>query len=164
MPTTNITPVTPGAQVLTFAERRAKLVEQENAWQQYNSEAPFYTEDMIQSLEKLANKTFPTDSFNSNAYQEAIVESLSKTISPEVGILDFWKAMGKAGCQNLLIEDGHLNFYTKNHQKIDITHYTQPIVFEAHSSYYRQRQLDRENRILEARKQLQELLKEIHKH
>jgi len=138
-------------------------VAQENAWQQYNSNTRFHAKSMVKSLEELANKTFPTDTFNSNAYQEAIVESLTKTISPEVGIRDFWKAMAKAGCESISIENGHLNFYDQANAKIDITPYTQPIVFEAQSSYYRQRQLEREKRIIEARAQLQELLKEIHR-
>jgi hypothetical protein len=147
----------------TFAERTAEMVAQENAWQQYNSDARFYAKNMVKSLEELASLIFPTDNFNSNAYQEALVESLTKTISPEIGIKDFWKEMGKSGCKTLRIEDGHLNFLDEQGQKIDITHYTQPIVFEAQSSYYRQRQLEREKRIMIARQQLQELLKEIHR-
>ena len=156
--TSNISP-----QKLSFAERTANLQAQENAWQQYNSDTEFHVKNMVKSLEELAAKTFPTDSFNSNAYQEAIVESLTKTISPEVGIQDFWKAMGQAGCQSLRIDGGHLNFLDEKGQKIDITPYTQPIVFEAHSSYYRERQLERERRIMEAKMQLQSLLKEIHR-
>ncbi len=147
----------------TFAQRTAQTTAAQNVWQQYNSQAKFNAKSMVKSLEELAGKTFPSDSFNSNAYQEAIVQSLTETISPEVGVADFWKAMGKAGCKKLQIVEGHLNFLDAKGGKIDITPYTQPIVFEAHSSYYRQRQLERETRITEARKQLHELLKEIHR-
>ncbi len=147
----------------TFVQRTAARVSQENAWQQYNSKAKFDAKSMIKSLEELAGKTFPSDAFNSNAYQEAIVKSLTETISPEVGVADFWKAIAKAGCKTLAIENGHLNFYGAKDLKLDITPYTQPIVFEAHSSYYKQRQLEREARILAAREQLQSLLKEIHR-
>jgi hypothetical protein len=147
----------------TFAQRTAQTTAAQNVWQQYNSQAKFNAKSMVKSLEELAGKTFPSDSFNSNAYQEAIVQSLTETISPEVGVKDFWKAMGKAGCKKLQIVEGHLNFLDAKGGKIDITPYTQPIVFEAHSSYYRQRQLERETRITEARKQLHELLKEIHR-
>lgn len=147
----------------TFAQRTAQTTAAANAWQQYNSRAKFNAKSIVKSLEELAGLTFPSDSFNSNAYQEAIVQSLTETISPEVGVADFWKAMGKAGCKNLEIVNGHLNFLDATGNKIDITSYTQPIIFEAHSSYYRQRQLEREARITAARQQLHELLKEIHK-
>lgn len=147
----------------SFAQRTATTVAAANVWQQYNAEAKFNAKSMVKSLEELAGKTFPSDNFNSNAYQEAIVDSLTETISPEVGVKDFWKKMGTAGCKTLRIVEGHLNFFDDKGKKMDITAYTQPIVFEAHSSYYRQRQLERETRILEARKQLQELLKEIHR-
>jgi len=147
----------------TFAERTAARTASENVWQQYNAETKFNAKSMVKSLEQLANMAFPTDAFNSNAYQEAIAKSLIETISPEVGVKDFWKAMGKAGCKTLRIVDGHLNFFNSKGEKMDITPYTQPIVFEAHSSFYKQRLLERENRILTARMQLQELLKEIHK-
>jgi len=148
----------------TFAERTAEHQAQENVWQQYNADAKFNARSMVKSLEELANQTFPSDAFNSNAYQEAIAKSLTETISPEVGVKDFWKAMGKAGCKTLRIVDGHLNFFDSKKAKIDITPYTQPIVFEAHSSFYKQRLLERESRILSARQQLQDLLKEIHRH
>jgi hypothetical protein len=147
----------------SFAERTASRMAVENTWQQYNSRAKFNSRSMVKSLEELAAQTFPSDAFNSNAYQEAIVKSLAETISPEVGVNDFWKAMAKAGCKTLAIVDGHLNFYGSDEQKLDITPYTQPIVFEAHSSFYKQRQLERETRILAARQQLQALLKEIHR-
>lgn len=147
----------------TFAERTASRVTQENVWQQYNSAAKYNAKSMLKSLEELAGKTFPSDAFNSNAYQEAIVRSLTETLSPEIGVEDFWKAMNKAGCQTLQILDGHLNFFDPKNAKIDITPFTQPIVFEAHSSFYKQRLLEREKRILEARQQLQNLIKEIHK-
>ncbi len=147
----------------TFAQRTATRVEQENTWQQYNAEAKFNSKSMVKSLEELAAKVFPSDAFNSNAYQEAMVNSLTETISPEIGVKDFWKALGKAGCKTLRIVEGHLNFFDGENQKMDITAYTQPIVFEAHSSFYKQRQMEREARIEEARKQLQELLKEIHR-
>lgn len=147
----------------TFAQRTASTVATTNAWQQYNADTKFNSKSMVKSLEELAGKTFPSDNFNSNAYQEAILESLTETISPEVGVKDFWAKMGKAGCKTLRIENGHLNFYDAKNKKMDITAYTQPIIFEAHSSYYKQRQLERESRITEARKQLQELLKEIHR-
>lgn len=148
----------------SFAERTADLIAQEHSWQQYNSEAKFHSKNMLKSLEELAAQTFPTDTFNSNAYQEAIVESLTKTISPEIGVKDFWKAMTEANCKTLSIENGHLKFFTIDKTKIDITPYTQPIVFEARSSFYRLREAERENRILEAKKQLQELIQEIHRH
>lgn len=148
----------------TFAERTAAHQAEENVWQQYNAEAKYNAKSMVKSLEELASKTFPSDAFNSNAYQEAIVKSLTETISPEVGVKDFWKAMGKAECRTLAIVDGHLNFFNSEKAKIDITPYTQPIIFEAQSSFYKQRLLERETRILAAREQLQDLLKEIHKH
>lgn len=148
----------------TFAERTAKTQAEQNVWQQYNAEAQFDAQNMLKSLEELANLTFPSDAFNSNAYQEAIVTSLTQTLSPEVGIEDFWKAMGQASCKTLRIVDGHLNFFDAKNKKIDITAYTQPIVFEAHSSFYKQRLLEREARITEARRQLQELIQEIHRH
>lgn len=147
----------------TFAQRTAARTASENVWQQFNAETKFQTKSMIKCLEELAGKVFPTDNFNSNAYQEAIAKSLTETISPEVGVQDFWKAIGKAGCKTLRIIDGHLNFFDAKNAKMDITPYTQPIVFEAHSSFYKQRQMERESRIQEARTQLQELLKEIHK-
>lgn len=147
----------------SFAQRTAETSAAQNVWQQYNAEAAFNGKDMVKSLEELAAKVFPSDSFNSNAYQEAIVSSLTETISPEIGVKDFWKAMDKAGCKTLRIVDGHLNFFNAGDEKMDITSFTQPIVFEAHSSYYKQRQSERESKIMEARKQLKELLKEIHK-
>ncbi len=147
----------------TFAERTATRTAQENIWQQYNTEAKYNRKSMVKSLEELANKTFPSDAFNSNAYQEAIVKSLTETISPEIGVQDFWKALGEADCQTLQIINGHLNFFDSKKTKIDITPYTEAIIFEAHSSYYKQRQLERETRILAARQQLQSLLKEIHR-
>ena len=148
---------------LSFAERTAQTVAEQNVWQQYNAEAEFNTENMVETLEELADKTFPSDSFNSNAYQEAIVNSLTGTISPEVGVNDFWRAMGKAGCKTCQIVNGRLNFFDNQGEKIDITPYTQPIIFEAHSSYYEQRQIERKERIDKARAQLQELLEEIHR-
>lgn len=147
----------------TFAQRTASTVASTNVWQQYNADAKFNSKSMVKSLEELAEKTFPSDNFNSNAYQEAIVASLTETISPEIGVKDFWKKMGDAGCQTLRIVEGHLNFFDAKENKMDITAFTQPIVFEAHSSYYTQRQMERETRIIEARKQLQELIKEIHR-
>lgn len=150
-------------QKATFAERTAAEQAKQNIWQQYNSQTKFNAKNMVKSLEDLANQTFPSDSFNSNAYQEALIKSLTETISPEVGIQDFWKAMSKAGCKTLAIIDGHLNFFGDKNAKIDITPFTQPIVFEAHSSYYKQRQMEREARITAARGQLQNLLQEIHR-
>jgi hypothetical protein len=147
----------------SFADRTAATTAAQNVWQEFNAEVKFDGKSMVKSLEALAAQVFPTDSFNSNAYQEAIVNSLTETISPEVGIKDFWKAMNKAKCASLRIVDGHLNFFSAKNEKMDITKYTQPIVFEAHSSYYKQRQAEREKRIMEARKQLKELIKDIHK-
>lgn len=147
----------------SFAEDVAARQQRESSWQTFNAEAKFNGKSMVKSLEELANSTFPADAYNSNAYQEAIAKSLTETISPEVGVKDFWNAMSKDGCKTLRIEFGHLNFYNNQNEKMDITQYTQPIVFEAHSSYYRERQAQREARIMEARKQLQDLLKEIHK-
>lgn len=147
----------------SFGARTAARVAQESAWQQYNAEAKFNPKSMVKSLEELSKLAFPLDAFNSNAYQEAIAKSLTETISPEVGVKDFWTAMGKAGCKTLRIIDGHLNFFSGKAAKMDITSYTQPIVFEAHSSYYKERLLEREERILQARMQLQNLIKEIHK-
>ena len=69
--------------------------------------------------------------------------------------------MAEAGCKKLQIENGHLNFYNEREEKIDLTPYTQPIVFEIHSSYYDQRVIERQARITQAQKQLQELLAEI---
>lgn len=148
---------------VSFAERTASRVASENVWQQYNAEAKFNAGNMIKSLEELAKLAFPSDAFNSNAYQEAIVTSLTQTISPEVGVKDFWKSVGQDGCKSLRIIDGHLNFFNDKAEKMDITKYTQSIVFEAHSSFYKQRLMEREQRILAARSQLQDLLKEIHK-
>jgi len=147
----------------TFAQRTAARTADEHAWQQYHARAKFNGRSMVKSLEELAQKTFPVDAANSRGYQEAIVRSLSETISPEVGVKDFWKAMGKAKCKTLDIENGHLNFLDAKGEKIDITPYTQPIIFEAHSSFYKQRQMEREARIMMARRQLKSLLEEIHK-
>lgn len=147
----------------TFAQRTAETRASQNVWQQYNAEVKFNEKSMVKSLEALAENVFPADSFNSKAYQEAIVNSLTETISPEVGVKDFWKAMSKANCKTLRIIAGHLNFFDAKGEKMDITAYTQPIVFEAHSSFYKQRQAEREQRIMEARKQLKELIKEINK-
>lgn len=146
----------------SFGQRVEARQHEENIWQSFGSEAKFNAKSMVKSLEELANATFPADAYNSNAYQEAIAKSLTETISPEVGVNDFWKAMANAGCKTLRIEAGHLNFYADK-EKLDITPFTQPIVFEAHSSYYRQRLTEREARIMEAKRQLQELLKEIHR-
>ena len=150
-------------QSASFAERTAARVAQENVWQEYNAEAEYNASSMLTSLEELAKLAFPMDAFNSNAYQEAIVTSLTATISPEVGVRDFWEALEKAGCKKLRIIGGHLNFFDSQEAKIDITPYTQPIIFEAHSSFYKQRLLEREQRIHEAKTQLQSLLKEIHR-
>lgn len=147
----------------SFAQRTAETVASQNIWKQYNSQAKFYAENMTRSLEELAKQTFPTDEFNSNAYQEAIVKSLVETISPEIGIKDFWKEMNKSGCKTLSIIEGHLTFFDAKTTKIDITPFTQQIIFEAHSSYYKQRMLERETRIMEARRQLDSLIKEIHR-
>ncbi len=144
----------------SFAQRTAERLEQENQWQNYNAEAEFDFE-MTNSLGNLAKQIFPFDDFNSKAYQEATVKSLTETIFPEIGVKDFWQAMGEKECKIVRIIEGRLNFFDKKNQKIDITSFTQPIIFEAHSSYYKQRQVEREQRIAEARQQLQELIEEI---
>jgi len=146
---------------LSFGERTEQRVSEENQWQQYNAEAPFHAAEIQKSLEILAGKTFPTDTENRSAYQEAILKSLTETLSPEVGVKDFWAKMAEAQCETLKIESGHLNFYDKKGKHIDITPYTQAIIFEAHSSYYDQRNIERQERIEEAKKQLMELVKEI---
>ncbi|GEM_PF-3402099 len=146
----------------TFAQRVGERMQEENQWQQYNGEAGFLPE-IEKSLAMLAEKTFPTDIANRHAYQEAIVKSLTQTLNPEIGIKTFWTKMAEIGCKTLRIENGHLNFYSAKNTRIDITPYTQPIVFEAHSSYYDQRLLERKERIGEAKKELQQLLAEINK-
>ncbi len=148
------------AQKLSFAQRVEQRLTTENQWQQYNAGTKFVSGDMEEILKILATKTFPTDTQNRKAYQEAIATALTQTLSPEIGIKDFWNRMGEAGCQEVKIEDGHLNFYNKQ-GKIDITPYTQPIVFEIHSSFYDQRAIERTHRIEEAKRQLEELITEI---
>lgn len=145
----------------TFAERTEKRLQEENQWQQYNASAKFLADKMQESLETLAKKTFPTDKINRQAYQEAIAKALVETLSPEIGVKDFWAKMAENGCKELKIEDGHLSFYNNKKEKIDITPYTQAIIFEAHSSFYEQRILEREERIEEAKKQLESLMEEI---
>lgn len=145
---------------ISFAQRTAERLEQENQWQNYNAETEFDFE-MTNSLENLAKQIFPFDDFNNKAYQEATVQSLTETISPEIGVKDFWQAMGEKECKSVRIIEGRLNFFDKKNQKIDITSFTQPIIFEAHSSYYKQRQIEREQKIAEAKQQLQELIEEI---
>ncbi len=149
------------AKTNTLAQRTEARLAEENQWQQYNSAAKFFPGEMDKSLHALAEKTFPTDELNCRAYEEAIVKSLTETLSPEVGVKDFWGKMGEAGCKELRIEDGHLSFYVSKKERIDITPYTQPIVFEAHSSYYDQRVMERKQRIEQAKNQLQDLLSEI---
>jgi len=148
-------------ETLTFAQRVEQRLAQENVWEQYNSEAKFNAKDMADTLKILAQQTFPTDAYNGQAYQEALIQSLVSNISPEVGIKDFWKAMGEAGAKTTKIENGHLNFYNAKNERMDITAFTQPIVFEAHSSFYKQRQMEREKLISKAQKQLSELISEI---
>jgi hypothetical protein len=46
---------------------------------------------------------------------------------------------------------------------IDITPFTTPIIFEAHSTLFDQRQLERKQNIEKAQKQLKELMDEIQK-
>jgi hypothetical protein len=145
----------------TLAERAAARLAEENSWEQYNSETKYDGRSMQKSLKDLALKTFPADPVNCVAYQEAVVQSLTETISPEIGIKDFWKAIGKDGCKFLKIEFGHLNFYAKNGNRLDITGYTQPITFGAESSIYSERLEERAQKILEAKKQLTELMSEI---
>lgn len=154
---------TKAAKASSFGERTQTRVAEENQWQQYNATAKFLPGEMNKSLQALAEKTFPTDELNRRAYEEAIVKSLTETLSPEVGIKDFWEKMAEAGCKELNIEDGHLSFYNNKKERIDITPYTQPIVFEAHSSYYDQRVMERAQKIVEAKKQLEDLLEEINK-
>lgn len=151
------------SQTITLADRTAERLAKENVWQEFSSKANFHPEDMTRSLQELAEKTFPTDEFNSKAYQEAIATALAETISPEIGVKDFWMNIGKAGCMKLAIIDGHLNFFDSKNEKMDITAYTRPIIFEAHSSFYKQRLLERQQHIKEARQQLDELIQEIHK-
>lgn len=144
----------------TLAQRTEEMVKQEHAWEQYNSNTEFDANDIQKCLKSLAGKTFPNDDINAVAYQEAIIQSLVETLDPGLGIKDFWKAMAEAGCKTLKIEEGHLNFYSGKN-KIDITPYTQPIIFEVHTDVYKQRQLEREEQIKQAQRQLQELMAEI---
>ena len=144
-----------------FASRAEAQAEKENVWQRFKSESKFNLTDMLSSLQDLAQNTFPEDRFNIAAYMEAILNSLTENISPEIGVKDFWLKMGEAGCQTIQVENGHLNFYKADKSKIDITPYTQPILFEAQSSFYKQRQLERKERIEAAKKQLAELRAEI---
>jgi hypothetical protein len=155
--------ITDNSQNFNFAERTAKRIAEESIWEQYSSRAKFHLTTMSKSLAELAEKTFPSDDYNNKAYQEAIIKSLTDTISPEIGVKDFWLKMGEEGCKSLEIENGHLNFYLENGKLIDIRPYTQAIVFEAHSSYYKQRQLERSEKIKEAKRQLNQLMKEIRK-
>ncbi len=145
----------------SFADRTKKQFEKENVWQRFKSEAKFNLTDIISSLQDLAQNTFPEDKFNIAAYMEAILNSLTENISPEIGVKDFWLKIGEIGCETLKIENGHLNFYKSDNSKIDITPYTQPIVFEAQSSFYKQRQMERKSYIETAKKQLTELKKAI---
>jgi len=151
------------AKKATLGERAAARIKQENQWEQYNSATKFDKKDLRGCLELLSSKTFPSDEINRKAYAEAIAKSLTETLSPEVGIKDFWEAMGKAGCKELKIEDGHLSFYGAKKEKIDITPFTQAIIFEAHSSFYKQRKIERAERIKQAREQLETLISEINK-
>ncbi|HRY90858.1 MAG TPA: hypothetical protein P5229_00740 [Candidatus Gracilibacteria bacterium] len=146
----------------TLAQRTEEKNKQENAWEQYNSDTKFDAKDILKCLKVLAEKTFPNDDVNTAAYQEAIIQSLTETLDPGLGIRDFWKAMTEAGCKTLKIEEGHLNFYSGK-TKIDITPYTQPIIFDAESDIYKERLLERKEQIKEAKRQLEELLNEIQK-
>ncbi len=156
-----ITKKTATASNSSFADRTAQTEADKNQWEQYNAAAKFFPGQIDKSLEAIATKTFPTDALNRKAYEEAILKSLTETLSPEVGLKDFWNAMSEAGCKELRIENGHMNFYGTKKERIDITPYTQPIVFEAHSSYYEQRNQERAERIVKAKQQLQDLLQEI---
>jgi hypothetical protein len=149
------------AKKLSFADRANQTYQTQNQWQDYNTTARFYGKNMQKSLEILGKKTFPKDEVNSKGYQQAIVKSLVETLNKEIGIKDFWQRMSEAGCKELKIENGHLSFYADQNQKIDITNYTKPIVFDLHSSFYKQRKLERKQRIEEAKQQLEELMREI---
>ncbi len=145
----------------TMSDRAQTRVKKENRWQIFEAEAKFISGDMAKCLKTLADAIFPNNEYNSQIYQEAIAGSLIETISPDLGIYDFWKALKKDDCETVKIENGHMNFYTKKSTKIDITKYTQPIIFPATSSLDEQRKMERTKKIAEAKKQLEELIKEI---
>ncbi len=148
---------------LTLAQRTEQRLAEENRWQMFDAETKYVASNMQKCVKNLGDIIFPYNEYNSNIYQEAIVNSLTETISPEVGIKDFWKNMGKDGCKTVKIEEGHMNFYDAKNKKMDLTKYTQPIVFYATSNLYEQREIERQKRIIEAKKQLEELMAEINK-
>ncbi len=148
---------------LSFAERTAQTQAEENSWQEYNTKTKFYPDHIRKTLEELADQVFPNDAYNANAYQEAILDALVQTIRETLGIRDFWAEMADHECEYVQIDNGHLNFYNAENQKIDLTPFTQKITFEAHSSYYKQRQKERREAIAAARAQLSQLKKEIFK-
>lgn len=147
---------------LSFAERAAQSFQAQNSWQEYNGFSKFY-KDIEKSLKGLAENIFPTNEYNQRAYEEAILASLAETISTEIGVKDFWAAIANAGCKELKIDNGHLSFYKNKKEKLDITPYTQAIIFEAHSSLSEQRALERKQKIEKAKQQLEELLEEINR-
>jgi hypothetical protein len=150
---------------LSFAERTALTAQKENQWQSFNSkqQVKFYPDNLRRTLKEIGDQLFPGSEYNSNAYQEAILNALSSTISPEIGVIDFWGKLTDLECEYVEIDNGHLNFFNAEGARIDITPFTQQIVFEAHSSYYKQRQKERLAAIAEARLQLEQLKKEIFK-
>ena len=77
------------SQTSGFAQRTEQRIQAEKPWQQYNSGTEFHPGDIQKSLQALAEQTFFNDSINRNAYQEAILKSLTETINPEIGIA-FW--------------------------------------------------------------------------
>lgn len=149
-------------QTTTLGQRAEERVAQENAWQQFQCQVK-YNKDMATCIKNIGDTLFPDSPKNSSIYQEAIIKGLTSTIQEEVGILDFWKKIDNAKCKNVTIEDGQMNFYNEKAEKIDITTFTNQLEFPANSSVYDQREIERKNQILEAKKQLEELLKEIRK-
>lgn len=146
---------------LSFAQRAEQHLAEANQWQTVEAETKYIGSNMQKCLGELGDAIFPGNRESSSMYQEAIIASLVETISPEIGVLDFWKAIGKDGCSKVKIEQGHMNFYDSKNKLIDITKYTQSIEFYANSSFYDERMKERIAKIEEAKRQLAELMNEI---
>ncbi len=147
----------------SFAQRTEQTRTASQTFKRFAGQAKFYPDNIRKTLQELGTQMFPNNEYNNKAYQEAIVMSLTNIISPEIGIRDFWSDMTDHEAEIVRIENGFMKFYNAENQQIDITQFTQPIVFEAYSSYYKQRQKERKIMIELAKQQLDQLKNEIHK-
>lgn len=138
---------------VNFISNYLKAQTEEQSWTLHNGAIPYQT-DIVTTLKLLAENVFPNDSYNSVAYQEAIINAISGTLSEEVGIIEFWKKMGEQGCKSVSVMSGHLQFFQADNSEISITPYTKKIVFEAQSSFAKERARQRNAKIAEAKSQI----------